>query len=152
MLPIANPPNSAQPGGIPYHSPKLHPGPCNSVGMRPRTVTQTDRHRSRWPQYILRRLPLTRNVKREKKTNLTKEIHTYTLYTVMTTLSLTSHNIIITIYASLFSTFRHFFGGLRKSSNFRSPCGFSGSGRCRSYERAPGLTILRSIIGGWRNR
>ena len=39
---IANPPNSAQLGGIPYHSPKLHPGPCNSVGMRPRTDTQTD--------------------------------------------------------------------------------------------------------------
>jgi len=37
---IANPPNSAQLGGIPYHSAKLHPGPCNSVGMRPRT----DRH------------------------------------------------------------------------------------------------------------
>ena len=29
---------------IPYHSPKLHPGPCNSVGMRPRTDRQTDRH------------------------------------------------------------------------------------------------------------
>jgi len=39
--PIANPPNSAQLGGIPYHSPKLHPGPCNSVGMRPRTDRQT---------------------------------------------------------------------------------------------------------------
>jgi len=25
-----------------YHSPKLHPGPCNSVGMRPRTDTQTN--------------------------------------------------------------------------------------------------------------
>jgi len=31
--------NSAQLGGIPYHSPKLHPGTCNSVGMRPRTDT-----------------------------------------------------------------------------------------------------------------
>jgi len=41
--PIANPPNSAQLGGIPYHYFKLHPGPCNSVGMRPRTTdTQTD--------------------------------------------------------------------------------------------------------------
>jgi len=41
--PIANWTNSAQLGGIPYHSPKLHPGPCNSycVGMRPRTDTQT---------------------------------------------------------------------------------------------------------------
>ena len=38
--PIANPPNSAQLGGIPYHSSKLHPGPCNSASMRP----QTDRH------------------------------------------------------------------------------------------------------------
>jgi len=44
--PIANPSNSAQLGGIPYHSPKLHPGPCNSVGMRQWTDTQTqiDRH------------------------------------------------------------------------------------------------------------
>jgi len=39
--PIANPPDSAQLGGIPYHSPKLHPGPCNSAGMRPRTDTDT---------------------------------------------------------------------------------------------------------------
>ena len=28
-------------GAYPYHSPKLHPGPCNSVGMRPRTHRQT---------------------------------------------------------------------------------------------------------------
>jgi len=42
--PIANPPNSAQLGGIPYHSPKLHPGPCNSVGLWPRTDRHTDRH------------------------------------------------------------------------------------------------------------
>ena len=39
--PIANPSNSAQLGGVPYHSPKLHPGPCNSVGMWPRTDTHT---------------------------------------------------------------------------------------------------------------
>jgi len=45
--PIANPPNSAQLGGIPYHSPKLHPGLCNSVGMRPRTDTETDRQTDR---------------------------------------------------------------------------------------------------------
>ena len=38
---IANPPNSAQLGGIPYHSAKLHSGPCNSVGMRLWTDTQT---------------------------------------------------------------------------------------------------------------
>jgi len=40
--PIANPPNSAQLGDSPYHSPKLHPDPCNSVGMRPRTDRRTD--------------------------------------------------------------------------------------------------------------
>ena len=28
-------------GGSPYHSPKLHPGPCNSVGIRPRIDRQT---------------------------------------------------------------------------------------------------------------
>ena len=32
--PIANLPNNAQLEGIPYHSPKLHPGLCSSVGMR----------------------------------------------------------------------------------------------------------------------
>jgi len=37
--PIANPANSAQLGASPIHSPKLHPGPCNSVGMRLRTDT-----------------------------------------------------------------------------------------------------------------
>jgi len=42
--PIANPPNSAQLGGSLYHAPKLHPGPCSSVGVRPRTHRQTDRH------------------------------------------------------------------------------------------------------------
>jgi len=40
--PIANLPNSPQLGGIPYHSPKLYPGPWNSEGMRPWTDTQTD--------------------------------------------------------------------------------------------------------------
>jgi len=40
--PITNPPNSARLGGIPYHFAKLHPGWCNSVGMRPQTATQTD--------------------------------------------------------------------------------------------------------------
>jgi len=29
-----------------------------------------------------------------------------------------------------------------------SSCGLSGAGRCHSHERAPGLTILRSMIGG----
>ena len=42
--PIANPPHSAQLGGSPYHCPKLYPGPCNTVGMRPRTDRQTDTH------------------------------------------------------------------------------------------------------------
>jgi len=42
--PIANPPNSAQLGGSLYYAPKLHPGPCSSVGVRPRTDTQTHRH------------------------------------------------------------------------------------------------------------
>jgi len=46
--PIANPPNSAQLGGYPLPLPQLHPGPCNEVGMRPRTdrrtARQTDRH------------------------------------------------------------------------------------------------------------
>ena len=41
--PIANPPNSAQLGGSLYHAPKLHPGPCSNVGVRPRTDTHTDR-------------------------------------------------------------------------------------------------------------
>ena len=39
--PIANPPNSAQLGGRLYHAPKLHLGPCSSVGVRPQTNTQT---------------------------------------------------------------------------------------------------------------
>jgi len=61
-------PNSAQVGSTPYHSPKLHPGPCSSVGIQRRTVTninrQTDRqtHRCAWPLYISRRLRLTPNV------------------------------------------------------------------------------------------
>ena len=41
--PIANPPNSAQIEGTPYYCPKLHPGPCNSVGMRRGTGRQTQR-------------------------------------------------------------------------------------------------------------
>ena len=42
--PIANPPNSAQLGGSLYHAPKLHPGPCSSVSVWPRTETHTHRH------------------------------------------------------------------------------------------------------------
>jgi len=41
--PIANPPNSAQLGVTPTIPPKLHPGPCSSVGMQPPTGTQTDK-------------------------------------------------------------------------------------------------------------
>ena len=41
--PIANLPNSAQLGGSLYHSPKLHPGSCSSVGVRPWTDRQTHR-------------------------------------------------------------------------------------------------------------
>ena len=43
---IANPPNSAQLEGSLYHAAKLHPGPCSSVGVRPRTdrQTHTDTH------------------------------------------------------------------------------------------------------------
>ena len=37
--PIANPPNYAQLEDTPYHSPKLHPGPCSSVGIRRGTDT-----------------------------------------------------------------------------------------------------------------
>jgi len=55
--PIANPPNSAQLEGSIYHTPKLLPGPCSSVGVWPQTNRQT--HRRGWPQYILRRLRLT---------------------------------------------------------------------------------------------
>jgi len=40
--PIANSPNSAQLEGTSYHSPKLHPGPCSSVGMQRGTDRQTD--------------------------------------------------------------------------------------------------------------
>jgi len=45
--PIANPPNSAQLDGTPYHSLKLHPGPCSSVGMRRGTERQIHRQRDR---------------------------------------------------------------------------------------------------------
>jgi len=47
--PIANPPNTAQLEGTPYHSSKLYPGPCSSVRMwrgtdRRHTHTQTHTH------------------------------------------------------------------------------------------------------------
>jgi len=40
--PMANPPNSEQLEGTPYHSSKLQPGPCSSVGMRRGTDRHTD--------------------------------------------------------------------------------------------------------------
>jgi len=40
---IAKLPNSAHLEGTPGHSPKLHPGPCSSAGMRRGTDRQTDR-------------------------------------------------------------------------------------------------------------
>jgi len=66
---IANPPNSAQLGGSLYHASKLHPGPCSSVGVRPRTCRQTHRHTHRraWPQNILRRLRLTQDKQRGQR-------------------------------------------------------------------------------------
>ena len=60
--PIANPPNSAQLEGTRYHSPKLHPGPYSSVGMRRGPDRQT--HRRPWPIYISTRLCRTRNANR----------------------------------------------------------------------------------------
>ena len=42
--PTANPPNSAQLGGSLYHARLLHPGPCSSVGVRPRTDTHRHTH------------------------------------------------------------------------------------------------------------
>jgi len=69
--PIANLPNSAHIEGTPYSMPvgplpKLHPGPCTSVGMRQGTDThrETNRHTDRlaWPIYISRRQQLTWNV------------------------------------------------------------------------------------------
>ena len=58
--PIANPANSAKLESNPYHSQKLHLGPCSSVGTRRGTDRQT--HRQPRPICILPRLRLTRNV------------------------------------------------------------------------------------------
>jgi len=44
-------PNSAQLEGNPYHSTKLHPGPCSNVGMRRGSDRQTHRHRDARDQY-----------------------------------------------------------------------------------------------------
>ena len=40
--------------GTPHHSLKLHPGPCSSMYMWPRTDTQTDRHTDARGQYTFR--------------------------------------------------------------------------------------------------
>jgi len=40
--PIVNPPNSAQQEGTYTIPPKLHPGPCGSMGKRRGTERQTD--------------------------------------------------------------------------------------------------------------
>jgi len=37
-----------------------------------------------------------------------------------------------------------------EGSSSSSSCVLSAAGRCCSYERAPGLTILRLMIGGWQ--
>jgi len=72
--PIANPPNSAQLGGIPYHSLKLHPGPCSSVGMWPRT----GRHIDARDHYTFRVVPrLTRNVTMKIKLGI-ERVQAYT--------------------------------------------------------------------------
>jgi len=61
--PIANRPNGAELEATPYHSAKLHPGPCSSTGMRRGKDRQTDRHRDARDQYTFSpRLHLTRNV------------------------------------------------------------------------------------------
>ena len=62
--PIANPPNSAQLEGTPYHSPKLHPDPCCSVGMRRGTDRHTDRHtdgRDHYTSVVAIRSPFCRS-------------------------------------------------------------------------------------------
>ena len=51
---IANPPNSAQLEGIPYHSPRLHPGPGSSVGMRRGADRHADKHTDGRDQYTFR--------------------------------------------------------------------------------------------------
>jgi len=60
--PISNPSNSAQLEGTPYHSPKLHPGPCSNVGMRRGTDTHRDTQTQTAVATISRRLRLARNV------------------------------------------------------------------------------------------
>jgi len=57
---MANPPNSAQLEGTPYHFRKLHPSPCSSVGMWRGTDGRT--YRRLWPIYISPQLRLVRNV------------------------------------------------------------------------------------------
>ena len=73
--PIANLPNTAQLQGTPYHSPKLHPGLCSSMGIWRGTDTHTYRHA--WPIYISRRLRLRQNV---MTTGYRCTVHYYMIY------------------------------------------------------------------------
>jgi len=59
--PIANSPNSAQLGSS-RTTPKLHPGSYSSVGMRPRTYTQTNRQTRMTTIHLVSSIRLTRNV------------------------------------------------------------------------------------------
>jgi len=56
---FANPPNSAQLGGTPYHTIPQSYIPVCAVGH---AAAETHRHRRAWPQYILHHIRLTRNV------------------------------------------------------------------------------------------
>jgi len=57
----ANLPNTAQLGGNPYHSHKLYPDPCSSVGMRQGTDRRTDKQ-THITNIHFTSLRLTRNV------------------------------------------------------------------------------------------
>jgi len=59
---IVNPPNSVQLRGTSYHSPKLHPRPCSSAGMRQRTDRQTDTQRRVTTIHLASSIWLTWNV------------------------------------------------------------------------------------------
>ena len=60
--PTANPPNSAQLQGAPYHSPTYMP--VSSVVWYAAADRQSDTHRHVWPIHILHHLRLTQNVTR----------------------------------------------------------------------------------------
>jgi len=58
-------------GHRPLPFPKLHLGPCSSVGMQPQTDTQTYRHV--WPIYMLCSLRLAQNVKMYRRWYWTRD-------------------------------------------------------------------------------